>query len=153
MNLPDDVAIEPARDRDYEWCAGVMATTDPWITLGRDLDGCRKAVRRPGAELYIARRGEEPLGFILLHPTGAMGQPYVASVAAAEEARGQGVGRRLLDFAEHRYPGARSVFLCVTDFNTGARRLYERVGYEVVGELEDYVVPGHSEILMRKRLG
>ncbi len=152
MDLPDDVAIEPARDPDYEWCAGVMAATDPWITLGRDLDGCRKAVRRPGAELYIARRRGEPVGFILLHPTGAMGQPYVASVATAEAARGQGVGRRLLDFAEHRYPGARSLFLCVTDFNTGARRLYERVGYEVVGELKDYVVAGHSEILMRKRL-
>ncbi len=152
MDLPDDVAIELAREPDYDWCAGLVASTDPWITLGRDLEGCRRAVRRPGAELYVARRGTEPVAFILLHPTGAMGQPYVASVAVAEEARGQGVGQRLLDFAEHRYPGARSIFLCVTDFNTGARRLYERIGYELVGELPDYLVAGRSEILMRKRL-
>ena len=152
MPLSDDVVIEPARAADDEWCAHVMASTDPWLTLGRDLAGCRVAVRRPGAELYLARRGEEPLGFILLHPTGAMGSPYVASVAVAAAARGQGVGQRLLDFADHRYAGARNIFLCVSDFNTDARRLYQRVGYEVVGELEDYVVAGRSEVLMRKRL-
>ncbi len=152
MPPTNDVVVEPAREADYEWCAHVMATTDPWLTLGRDLEGCRRSVRRPGAELYIARRGNQPLGFILLHPTGAMGQPYVASVAVAAEARGAGVGQRLLDFAEHRYPGRNHIFLCVSDFNAGARRLYERVGYEVVGELKDYVVPGYSELIMHKRL-
>jgi len=31
--------------------------------------------------------------------------------------------------------------------------LYERLGYEVVGELKDYIVPGHSEMLLRKTIG
>ena len=38
-------------------------------------------------------------------------------------------------------------------FNHAARRLYERQGYTVVGELSDYIVEGYSEILLRKTRG
>ena len=53
---------------------------------------------------------------------------------------------------EARYPKARYVFLCVSDFNVRARALYERHGYRLVGALPDYVVDGHAELLMAKRL-
>ncbi len=152
MPLPDDVVIEPAHPGDDEWCARVMAATDPWRALGRDLERCLASVNRPGGELYVARRGEQPLGFILLHPTGMAGQPYVALVAVAAEARGAGVGARLLAFAERRYPAAQHIFLCVTNINEGARRLYERIGYSKVGEIPDFSGPGFSELIMHKRL-
>lgn len=45
------------------------------------------------------------------------------------------------------------LFLTVSSFNTDARRLYRGLGYRVVGTLRDYIVAGHSEILMRKTLG
>jgi [ribosomal protein S18]-alanine N-acetyltransferase len=70
----------------------------------------------------------------------------------AAEARGLGVGQQLLGFAERRYSSARHIFLCVSDFNTRARALYERFGYALVGELKDYAAPGHSELLMHKVL-
>ena len=38
-------------------------------------------------------------------------------------------------------------------FNTDAQRLYERLGYQRVGELTDYIVAGYSEILLRKTIG
>ena len=41
----------------------------------------------------------------------------------------------------------------MSDFNHGARRLYERLGFRLVGELTDYVVAGHSELLLRKTRG
>jgi ribosomal protein S18 acetylase RimI-like enzyme len=57
-------------------------------------------------------------------------------------------------FAERRILAETpNVFICVSSFNDGARRLYERLGYEVVGELKDYIVAGHSEILLRKTIG
>lgn len=34
-----------------------------------------------------------------------------------------------------------------------ATRLYERLGHKVVGELTDYIVRGHSEVLLRKTVG
>ena len=66
----------------------------------------------------------------------------------------RGVGRRLLAFAEERiFRESPNVFLCVSSFNAGARRLYLRLGYELIGELKDYIVRGHSELLMRKTRG
>jgi ribosomal protein S18 acetylase RimI-like enzyme len=49
--------------------------------------------------------------------------------------------------------GAGGLRRCVSSFNHGARRLYERLGYHVVGELTDYIVEGYSEILLRKTRG
>lgn len=43
--------------------------------------------------------------------------------------------------------------MCVSSFNVAARRLYERVGYQVIGELTNYIVQGHSEFLLRKTRG
>ncbi len=43
-------------------------------------------------------------------------------------------------------------FLCVSSFNDGARRLYERLGYQYIRELRDHLMPGASELLYRKFL-
>jgi len=45
------------------------------------------------------------------------------------------------------------MFICVSSFNPGAQRFYRNLGYEVVGELKDFLVNGHSEILLRKTIG
>ena len=144
--------ISPAAPHELAWCARVMASTDPWITLGRDYDTCLARVHRPEFAVLVARREGAPLGFVLLHPTGVAGSPYIATIAVAQEARGAGVGAALMAFAEAYYPEARHMFLCVSSFNLRARRLYERLGYATVGEFPDYVIAGASEILMHKRL-
>ena len=46
-----------------------------------------------------------------------------------------------------------NVFICVSSFNAGARRLYERLGFELVGTLRELHVPGHDELLLRKTTG
>lgn len=146
------IRIEPALDSDCEWCARLMAGTEPWITLRQDLDACRSKLRRPGSELFVAREGERRLGFILLLPYGLAGSPYIASVAVEESARGRSVGSRLVELAEKHYAGRRHIFLCVSSFNHRAQELYLRLGYERVGEFPDYVVEGHSELLFHKKL-
>jgi RimJ/RimL family protein N-acetyltransferase len=40
-----------------------------------------------------------------------------------------------------------------SDVDHGARRLYERLGFRLVGELHDHVVAGHSELPLRKTRG
>jgi len=147
------VEISPVQEMEREWAAELMAGSDPWIILGRGLDACRLRCNDPELHLFVARRGGESCGFILIHPHGVAGSPYVASVAVAENHRNQGIGTRLLDFAEELFKGrSRYIFLCVSSFNVRARTLYERLGYSVVGELKDYVIDGASEILMQKRL-
>jgi [ribosomal protein S18]-alanine N-acetyltransferase len=155
MNDPGllDVCIGEASDDEREWCAQLMASSEPWITLGRSIDQTRPLFRRKDSELFIARRSEAPCGFLLLRDRGIVYSPYIASLAVSPEARGLGIGSRLLDFIEERLrPASKHIFLCVSSFNTRARALYERHGYTVVGELKDYVIDGASEYLMSKRL-
>jgi len=153
---PDD------SDNDYDWCARVMAACEPWITLGRDLAECRAALGRPGTGLFGARHlvaqdsgaPDQPRlsGFILVAPYGLAGSPYIASIAVADEARGQGVGSELLRFAEQHFAGREHLFLLVSSFNLRAQQFYRRHGYEFVGELKDYIVTGQSELILHKRL-
>ena len=147
-----DLAIDLASDEDREWAAALMASSEPWLTLGRDFASCLARCRGPEFVVLIARRAGVPCGFLLLHPTGVAGSPYIASIATSAAVRGQGIGSALLDAAERWLPEARHMFLCVSSFNTGARRLYERRGYSQAGEFPDYVIAGASEILMHKRL-
>ena len=146
------ITVAPATDSEREWCARLMASTDPWITLGRGLEDCRERCLHAEYVLLVARSAGEPCGFVLLHPRGLAGSPYIASIAISEGSRGQGIGTILLDCAEQYFPNARHMFLLVSSFNVRARPLYERRGYQVVGELKDYVIKGASEILMHKRL-
>lgn len=146
------LAITAAHPGDAEWCAHLMASSDPWVTLGRTYEDCLARCCHPEYTLLLARQTRECCGFILLHPRGVAGSPYIASVAVAPQFRGQSVGAALVAQAEIAFPGARHIFLCVSSFNLRARQLYERLGYRQVGKLEDYVLPGASEILMHKRL-
>ena len=140
-------------DAEATACAGIMSSSDPWLKLGRGYDACLAVVSNATRERYVARRGESLAGFIVLNMNGPF-PGYIQVVCAAPEFRGQGVGTELVRFAEERiFRDSPNVFLCVSSFNEGARRLYERLGYSAVGELTDYIAEGYSEILMRKSRG
>jgi ribosomal-protein-alanine N-acetyltransferase len=145
--------IAAASGDDPEWAAGLMAASDPWITLGRGIDHCRAACRRPECVMFVARAGGERCGFALVNPRGVSGAPYLAAVAVAPEWRGRGTGAALLDHCEQWAAAAsRHFFLCVSSFNTRAQAFYARHGYRQVGRFDDYVIDGASELLLYKRV-
>jgi ribosomal protein S18 acetylase RimI-like enzyme len=76
---------------------------------------------------------------------------YVSHLWVDDEARGCGLGRRLMLEAEEaaRARGCRHVHLDTFSFQ--ARPFYESLGYEVFGELRDYP-PGHSRYFLVKHL-
>jgi ribosomal-protein-alanine N-acetyltransferase len=134
-------------------CAWMMAESEPWITLGRGYDESLTILTDPSREVYLAMDRDEIAGFVVLEMEGAF-TGYVKSIGVSPPYRGGGVGTRLMSFVEERVFRERpNVFLCVSDFNVGARRFYERLGYEAVGELRDYIIKGYSEILLRKTVG
>jgi [ribosomal protein S18]-alanine N-acetyltransferase len=134
-------------------CAHLMATSEPWLTLGRTYEVSLRILQDPAREIYVARDGEGLAGFLILCMTGAF-VGYIQTILVHPDRRGQGIGSRLLEFAEQRIlQESPNIFMCVSSFNHGARRLYERQGYKVVGELTDYIVEGYSEILLRKTRG
>jgi [ribosomal protein S18]-alanine N-acetyltransferase len=138
---------EEARD-----CAQMMAASEPWITLERGYDESLAIVSDRSREVYVALHGGRVLGFLILNMAGAF-VGYVQTICVAPEERSRGIGSRLLRLAEERvFRESPNVFLCVSSFNPRAKALYEKLGYEMVGELKDYLVKGHSEHLLRKSI-
>ena len=134
-------------------CARLMAGSEPWLTLGRSYERALEIVAAPDREVTVAVRDGTVIGFVIVCMTGAF-VGYIQTVAVAAEERGRGLGARLVAHAEARiFRESPNVFLCVSTFNAGARRLYERLGYAVVGELTDYLVRGPGEVLLRKSRG
>jgi ribosomal protein S18 acetylase RimI-like enzyme len=134
-------------------CARLMASSEPWITLGRSYEASLRVVQDPTREVYLARDDAGLAGFLILCMTGAF-VGYIQTICIHPNRRDQGLGSRLVKFAEERIlEESPNVFMCVSSFNHDARRLYERLGYLVVGELTNYIVEGHSEILLRKSRG
>lgn len=146
--------VRPAGSGDAVWAAALMASSDPWVTLGRGFDDCYRACTWTGDVLEIAELDGERSGFVLVRPSGVAGAPYVKSIAVSPDHRGRGVGAALLAHVERSYEArARHLFLCVSSFNSRARRFYERLGYHPVGVIEDFLIDGADEVLMYKRLG
>jgi ribosomal protein S18 acetylase RimI-like enzyme len=130
----------------------MMAGSEPWITLQRDYDASLQTLTSPGKEVYVAADDRQILGFIILNMQGGF-TGYIQSIGVAPQWRSRGIGRRLVAYSEERiFREAPNVFICVSSFNPGAQRFYRSLGYETIGELKDFVVRGHSEILLRKTI-
>ena len=102
------------------------------------------------------------IGLLLTHPeTGAVdggltarigyGWMFVELLFVPDRLRGQGVGRELMQQAEvvAREKGCLGIHLDTFTFQ--APGFYQKLGYEVVGEIPD-CPPGHSRFFFHKRL-
>jgi ribosomal protein S18 acetylase RimI-like enzyme len=155
MENPEEMRLEIrrlGRADEADQCAKLMANSEPWVTLRRTYDNSLKMLRHPSREVYVARVKDEIVGFIVLIMSGAL-VGYIQTVGVIPEWRNKGIGTELVKFAEDTiFTKASNVFMCVSSFNKKAQELYKRLGYETIGELKDYIVPGHSEILLRKTI-
>lgn len=104
-------------------------------------------------ELYIALNEQgECVGFIYCMQNGVFGSyPYLHIISVKEDCRGNGIGSLLMSYFEEKYPSDK-YFLTVDDFNINAKKLYERLGYQCVGQLPDFYKKGIDCYLMMKRL-
>jgi ribosomal protein S18 acetylase RimI-like enzyme len=130
-----------------------MSKTDPWITLDMNYDQCLRAFEGECKEIYIARTGGDIAGFVILQVCGTF-SGYIQTICISEDYRGKGFGTRLLEFCEERIlTFSPNMFICVSSFNTGAMKLYYEFGFKLVGELENFVKDGFTELLLRKTVG
>ena len=144
--------IRPLSAEDGAPCAQMMSQSEPWLTLGRDYDASYQTICDPIKEVYLATLEGTIAGFIIINMTGAFAG-YIQSVCVDANWRGQGIGTQLIKYAEEQiFQRTPNVFICVSSFNHRALKLYKQLGYSVIGELQDYIVAGASEILLRKTI-
>jgi ribosomal protein S18 acetylase RimI-like enzyme len=150
MNLVRVDAVDTASG---EQCARLMVSSEPWITLHRSLDSALAALQDPGKELHAVRAGDDVSAFVLIDFRGPLAG-YIQTICVHPDLRGRGMGTALIEWAEQRiFSESPNVFMCVSSFNVRAHRLYERLGYEVVGRFPDFIVRQHDELLLRKTRG
>ncbi len=129
-----------------------MASSEPWTTLGRTLEACQRIVDGDRGVIVVAAAGQTRVGFAIVDPAGFAGGAYLKILAVDAMARSAGVGTALLGHVEERFghPSG-NLFLCVSSFNDRAKALYERQGYAQIGAIDDYLVKGAAELILRKR--
>jgi GNAT superfamily N-acetyltransferase len=152
--VADDIRLREAGPADGDALAVALVEAVDWRGLGDlDLDGVLAVPAlahyltgwpRPGdfGTVAVAVAGEDVVGaaWARLFPDDDPGYGFVAAdvpeltLAVRAAHRGRGLGGVLLDavLAQARERGHRAVSLSVEDGN-GARRLYERAGFAVVG--------------------
>src|SRR5207245_11626326 len=102
-----------------------------------------------------ARQGQITCGFTWYVARGAFGlSGYLKLLGVSQALRGQGIGAALLAHTERQTlaDGQDDLFLLVSDFNLRAQRFYDVHGYRRVGAIPDYVRPGITELIYRRRV-
>lgn len=106
-----------------------------------------------GAHTVLAERAERPIGFAILQPeTGNV--LALNAIAVLETERGRGVGRRLMQAAEHyaRDRAFRILSLTTAQANLAALDLFLRLGFEITERHERYYAGGQPACRLAKRL-
>lgn len=77
--------------------------------------------------------------------------PYVHILSVKRRNRGQGIGRKLLKHIEDVYLEQEGkLFLVVSDFNPGAKKLYKELGYVELADIPNLYKQGIAECLMMR---
>jgi len=89
------------------------------------------------------------VGFVAGDVKRMEGVAWIATIAVLPEYQRRGVGAALLQTCEKQIP-VNKIRLCVRPSNRVAIRLYERFGYNRVGEWTKYYQDGEAALVMEK---
>jgi ribosomal-protein-alanine N-acetyltransferase len=148
-------AIRSYRPDDRTAIVAMLASSEPWKKLGyTDADWKKLFDPLPaGREGFVIESDGALSGFALLRQKFLMGD-YLELLVVAPSARGTGLGSALLAHIEELvFARVKNLFACVSDFNAEARRFYRKNGYQEIGPMPNFLIPGSSEILLRKTVG
>src|ERR1700758_392853 len=138
-SIPPEIEIRPLiagedatafRTLNEEWITRYFALEKKDIeTLGDP----ENAILRKGGHIFMVYLDAKPVGCVALIPIGA-GVFELSKMAVSPECRGQGIGRRLIEYTIHqaRMLGASSLFLGSSTKLPAAIHLYESAGFRHV---------------------
>lgn len=154
-----DPIIEPLiRDMhpdDREAVIHLLGESDPWKTLGYTKDDWNRIFcpLPQGRDCYVALLNGHVAGIAIVKQKFLLGD-YLELLGVAVWARQKGIGDRLLRHIEGLvFDRTKNLFACVSDFNQSARAFYKKHGYQEIGPMPNFLIPGSAEMLLRKTAG
>src|SRR3546814_6384228 len=112
----------------------------------------RHLLHSASATIWLAQASAQTLGALVLLTRRGSRRARIYSVVVSPAARGQGLGRRLVQRAEReaRQLGYIGVSLEVRQDNQPARALYAALRYTVLAELPGYYEDGAAGLRLRR---
>ena len=141
-----------------EWAALLapeIAQSDPWKQLKISTGAIESLLGSPKPD-HIQQAiicDGAAIGAMVIHTDWLLG-PYLRHLSVVASSRGSGVGEIAVDWlvSYARSTHQCNIWLCVSEFNSRAEAFYRRNGFERVATIDNLVVTGENEILMRRRL-
>lgn len=148
---PGSADAEAFRSLNEEWITRFFAMEARDFEILGDPEN---SILKHGGRIYMAYLGTESVGCVALESMG--GDVYeLSKMAVAPNLRGQGLGRRLLEYAiEHaRALGAKSLWLGSNTKLENAIHLYESVGFQhLPPERRPNTLYSRANVFMEKQL-
>ncbi len=148
-------SIRPMRPEDRDAVVRLLGDSDPWKRLGYSQeDWGRIFCPIPqGRESFVADLEGKVSAIAIVRQKFLLGD-YLELLGVAAWARGRSIGAQLLDHVESLvFARTKNLFVCVSDFNMAARDFYKKQGYQEIGPMPNFLIPGSAEILLRKTAG
>lgn len=133
----------------------LLSDSEPWNRLGYGTDDWSRIFcpLPQGRDCYVAEFEGQVAGVAIVKQKFLLGD-YLELLGVAVWARQRGTGSQLLRHIETLvFQRTRNLFACVSDFNEPARAFYKKQGYQEIGPMPNFLIPGSSEILLRKTAG
>jgi ribosomal protein S18 acetylase RimI-like enzyme len=148
--------IADMRQDDIPALASLMSRTPLWQRYGITEEIATQRLTQAhseGATIAVARVDGVIAGLCWYVKRGAFDRSgYVRLLGVEANVKRAGVGRTLMAYVESvMFEQTADVLLLVSEFNEEAQAFYKALGYSKSGELNDYVVDGVTEYIMRKR--
>jgi ribosomal protein S18 acetylase RimI-like enzyme len=155
--MDTQLRIRPMNEADIPACARIVAETGLWrvhygVTYTK-AEALFRAAFQAGNHILVADDDTQIAGFVWFFLHGTFQRSgYIRLIGVRGDRRSQGIGAALLREAEtHIFAHSDHVFLLVSHFNHAAQTFYQRLGYQQVGSIPDYVIPGITELIFYKR--
>lgn len=148
-----ELSLRKGSPSDIEQCVEALVGSELGKHYFEKRDSAIHAVEEglESGNFYIAVMDGRFAGFLFYLPKGAFhSYPYLHLLVVKEAFRGIGVGSFLLE-AWEKMVEQKILFLCVSYFNSEAKRFYVAHGYCQVGEIQGLYRDGIAECLMMKR--
>jgi len=150
-----DSLIRQMQPEDRDAVVQLLGDSDPWTTLGYTKDDWARIFcpLPQGRDSFVIVWKGDVAGIAIVRRKFLLGD-YLELLGIATWARGKGLGGRLLGHIERAVFGrTKNLFACVSDFNTAARAFYKKQGFQEIGPMPNFLIPGSAELLLRKTAG